>query len=103
MLPPSGVWDRSDRSLEEICIPGRSRSKFRIVAPERDSTRVNERIRAAEIMVIGADSEQLGVMTPGDAIVLAEAEGQRLAGASKDAMEGGMAFLEKRKPAFKGE
>ena len=75
MLPPSGVWDRSDRSLEEICIPGRSRSKFRIVAPERDSTRVNERIRAAEIMVIGADSEQLGVMTPGDAIVLAEAEG----------------------------
>jgi translation initiation factor IF-3 len=26
-------------------------------------------------MVIGADSEQLGVMTPGDAIVLAEAEG----------------------------
>ena len=36
---------------------------------------MNERIRAAEIMVIGADSEQLGVMTPGDAIVLAEAEG----------------------------
>jgi translation initiation factor IF-3 len=75
MQPPSEVWDRSHRSREEICIPGRSRSKFRIVAPERDSTRVNERIRAAEIMVIGADSEQLGVMTPGDAIVLAEAEG----------------------------
>ena len=36
-------------------------------------------------------------------VLLAEAEGQRLAGASKDAMEGGMAFLEKRKPAFKGE
>ncbi|MBO6768301.1 MAG: enoyl-CoA hydratase/isomerase family protein [Erythrobacter sp.] len=36
-------------------------------------------------------------------VFLAEAEGQRLAGASKDAMEGGMAFLQKRQPAFKGE
>lgn len=36
-------------------------------------------------------------------VLLAEAEGQRLAGASADAMEGGMAFLQKRKPAFKGQ
>lgn len=34
--------------------------------------------------------------------LLAEAEGQRVAGSSEDAMEGGMAFLQKRKPAFKG-
>ena len=35
-------------------------------------------------------------------VFLAEAEGQRLAGASDDAKEGGMAFLEKRKAEFKG-
>lgn len=32
----------------------------------------------------------------------AEAEGQRLAGSSEDAVEGGMAFLQKRKAEFKG-
>ena len=32
----------------------------------------------------------------------AEAEGQRLAGGSQDAREGGLSFLEKRKPVFKG-
>ncbi len=35
--------------------------------------------------------------------LLAEAEGQRIAGGSSDAMEGGMAFLEKRKPNFQGK
>ncbi len=35
-------------------------------------------------------------------VLLAEAEGQRLAGASEDAMEGGAAFLQKRKAEFKG-
>ncbi|MEX0342034.1 MAG: enoyl-CoA hydratase-related protein [Erythrobacter sp.] len=36
-------------------------------------------------------------------VFLAEAEGQRHAGTTRDAMEGGMAFLQKRKPVFKGE
>jgi len=35
-------------------------------------------------------------------VFLAEAEGQRLAGDSDDAQEGGQAFLEKRKAEFKG-
>ncbi len=58
---------------EESQIP--ARSKFRIVAPERDATRVNERIRVREVRVIGADGEQLGVMTPEDAIVIAREDG----------------------------
>jgi 2-(1,2-epoxy-1,2-dihydrophenyl)acetyl-CoA isomerase len=35
--------------------------------------------------------------------LLAEAEGQRVAGGTSDAMEGGMAFMQKRKPAFQGK
>jgi 2-(1,2-epoxy-1,2-dihydrophenyl)acetyl-CoA isomerase len=35
--------------------------------------------------------------------LLAEAEGQRIAGGTADAMEGGMAFMEKRKPNFQGK
>lgn len=37
-----------------------------------------------------------------DQVLRAEAEGQRAAGGSSDAREGGMSFLEKRKPVFKG-
>ena len=36
-------------------------------------------------------------------VLLAEAEGQRIAGASADAMEGGLAFIQKRKAEFKGK
>jgi translation initiation factor IF-3 len=45
------------------------------VAPEKDTTRINERIRVREVRVIGSDAEQLGVMTPEDALVLAQEEG----------------------------
>ena len=40
-----------------------------------DRTRVNHRIRAREIRVIDEEGTQLGVMTPGDALALAEERG----------------------------
>jgi translation initiation factor IF-3 len=42
---------------------------------KRDVTRINDRIRAREIRVIGSDGEQLGVMTPEDALRRAQEEG----------------------------
>jgi translation initiation factor IF-3 len=42
---------------------------------KKDTVRVNERIRAKEIRVIGSGGEQLGVMTPEDAQRKAEEEG----------------------------
>ncbi|HTF33752.1 MAG TPA: translation initiation factor IF-3 [Myxococcota bacterium] len=42
---------------------------------KKDTTRVNERIRAREVRVIGSGGEQLGVMTPEDAVRRAEEEG----------------------------
>jgi 2-(1,2-epoxy-1,2-dihydrophenyl)acetyl-CoA isomerase len=35
--------------------------------------------------------------------LLAEAEGQRIAGDTADCAEGGMAFMQKRKPVFQGK
>ena len=43
-----------------------------------------------------------GLQTDFASTLAAEADGQRIAGATGDALEGGMAFLQKRKPAFKG-
>jgi len=45
------------------------------VAPERDTVRVNERIRVREVRVIGADGEQLGVMAPEAALAIARESG----------------------------
>jgi len=45
------------------------------VAPERDTVRVNERIRVREVRVIGADGEQLGVMAPEEALAIAREGG----------------------------
>ena len=43
------------------------------MAPERDQTRVNERIRIPEIRLIGPEGEQLGVMTPEEGMTHASA------------------------------
>jgi translation initiation factor IF-3 len=39
--------------------------------PERDLTRINERIRASEVRLIGDDGEQVGVLARDDAIAYA--------------------------------
>jgi translation initiation factor IF-3 len=40
--------------------------------PERDTTRVNERIRVPEVRVIGDDGEQIGIMKTDEALRLAQ-------------------------------
>jgi translation initiation factor IF-3 len=40
--------------------------------PKQDSTRINDGIRAREIRVIGADGEQLGIMSVSDALAIAD-------------------------------
>ncbi len=45
------------------------------MAPEKDAVRINERIRVREVRVIGSDSEQLGVMSPEEALAIAREEG----------------------------
>lgn len=54
--------------------------------PQRDTgPRVNERIRAPEIRLIGADGENVGVVTPARAMVLAEEAGLDLVEISPNA------------------
>ena len=43
-----------------------------------------------------------GLQSDLNTALMMEAEGQRVAGSSEDAVEGGKSFLEKRKPVFKG-
>jgi translation initiation factor IF-3 len=40
--------------------------------PERDTTRINERIRVPEVRVIGDDGQQIGIMKTEDALALAQ-------------------------------
>jgi 2-(1,2-epoxy-1,2-dihydrophenyl)acetyl-CoA isomerase len=62
--------------------------------------------RLAEGPTLAYATMKTNIMTALDGtlpqVLLAEAEGQRTAGASADAMEGGMAFLQKRKAQFQG-
>ncbi|OYW01130.1 MAG: translation initiation factor IF-3, partial [Acidobacteria bacterium 37-65-4] len=43
--------------------------------PIAKGPRINRQIRISQIRVIGEDAEQLGIMTPEEAIVIAEAKG----------------------------
>ncbi|MFN6951962.1 MAG: translation initiation factor IF-3 [Albidovulum sp.] len=55
--------------------------------PQRDTgPRVNERIRAPEIRLIGADGENIGVVTPGRAMAMAEELGLDLVEISPSAV-----------------
>jgi translation initiation factor IF-3 len=71
---------------------------------------VNERIRAREILVIGAEGEQLGVMTPEAALVRAQEVGLDLVEVSPNAkppvcriMDYGKYKYEQRKKAAAGK
>ena len=40
--------------------------------PERDTTRINERIRVSQVRLIGADGEQLGIVDTAEALKRAQ-------------------------------
>ena len=73
-----------------MCIIGRNRTIARRphnAPPTRDTgPRVNDRIRVAEIRLIGAEGENIGVVTPARGIALAEEAGLDLVEISPNAV-----------------
>jgi 2-(1,2-epoxy-1,2-dihydrophenyl)acetyl-CoA isomerase len=63
------------------------------------------RLAAGPTVALGLMRQGMAEALDGDyaAALLREAENQRKAASSADAMEGGVSFLQKRKPAFKGQ
>ncbi len=43
--------------------------------PERDETRINERVRAPQVRLIGDDGEQVGIIPPAEALAYAQERG----------------------------
>jgi len=85
-------------------------AEFRKNAREERGPRINRLIRVPEIRVIGDDGEQLGVMTPEDAITRAEAVGLDLVEVAPAAkppvcriMDYGKYKYEQKKKAGKGK
>ncbi|MEQ1510448.1 MAG: enoyl-CoA hydratase-related protein [Sphingopyxis sp.] len=64
-----------------------------------------KRLAAGPTLALGIMRQNIAAALDSDyaSALLREAEGQRIAGASADALEGGMSFLQKREPTFTGE
>lgn len=73
-------------------------------ALEAEAETLAKRLAAGPTKALGLMKQTLrdGLQADLGSTLAAEAAAQRIAGASQDAMEGGMAFLQKRKPEFKG-
>ncbi|MFC3579351.1 enoyl-CoA hydratase-related protein [Sphingomonas hylomeconis] len=73
-------------------------------ALDADAFALAERLAAGPTVALGLMKHGLAHALDSDypAAMLREAENQRAARGSADSMEGGIAFLQKRKPAFKG-
>jgi 2-(1,2-epoxy-1,2-dihydrophenyl)acetyl-CoA isomerase len=70
-----------------------------------DATVLAHRLAAGPTLALGLMRQGLAEALDGDyaAALQREAENQRKAGNSADAVEGGISFLQKRKPEFKGQ
>jgi 2-(1,2-epoxy-1,2-dihydrophenyl)acetyl-CoA isomerase len=70
-----------------------------------DARALAARLANGPSLALGIMRQNIAAALDGDyaSALLREAEGQRIAGASADAMEGGMSFLQKRKPVFQGK
>jgi 2-(1,2-epoxy-1,2-dihydrophenyl)acetyl-CoA isomerase len=69
-----------------------------------DALALAKRLASGPTVAIGIMRQNIAAALEADyaSALLREAEGQRIAGASADAMEGGISFLQKRKAAFQG-
>jgi translation initiation factor IF-3 len=97
-------------SRREPIVPGEEKRITLPTRDKRDTTRINDRIRAREIRVIGAEGEQLGVMTPDDALRRAQEAGLDLVEVAPNSqppvcriMDYGRYKYEQKKKANKGK
>jgi translation initiation factor IF-3 len=103
-MPSSPISPRASRGASP------NKKEGTTIAAEKDTTRINERIRVREILVIGAEGEQLGVMSPEAAIVKAQEVGLDLVEVSPNAkppvcriMDYGKYKYEQKKKAAAGK